>query len=163
MIKMSEPKNFEVFPIGQVELTETGMQLKIFEAYTKALKELDGFSHIVVLWWAHRLDNKACRQTLECKKPYTNGPAKIGIFATRSPVRPNPIALSVVAIQGIDQKGGLISIPWIDAEPDTPILDIKPYHPCSDRIRDVSVPQWCSHWPKWAEDSANFDWSAEFL
>ncbi len=59
-------------------------------------------------------------------------------------------------------KGG-IYVAYIDAEEGTPIIDIKPYHPATDRIRDVQVPEWCDHWPKWYEDSAEFDWQAEFV
>lgn len=159
---MSKTKTFEISPIGKIEQTENGLQLKIFEPYKAALKELEKFSHVVVLWWCHFCDSKEYRKTLECQKPYKNGPEKIGIFATRSPVRPNPIALSVVSILGIDQDKGIIRIPWIDAMADTPIIDLKPYHPSEDRVRDVSVPEWCNHWPKWSEDSAIFNWGAEF-
>ena len=78
-------------------------------------------------------------------------------------MRPNPICISTVSVLGVDIDKGLIVIPWMDAEDDTPILDIKPYHPSMDRIRDVLMPGWCSHWPQWYEDSAEFDWSAEFV
>lgn len=87
----------------------------------------------------------------------------MGVFATRSPVRPNPIAISPVPVMGIDEDHGMIYIPYIDAEDATPIVDLKPYHPCIDRIKDVQVPAWCSHWPQSYEESASFDWSAEFV
>jgi tRNA-Thr(GGU) m(6)t(6)A37 methyltransferase TsaA len=154
-------QTFEIFSIGKVEQSENGWQLSIFEPYRKALRELESFGHVVVLWWANYFDNNQHRQTLECTKPYKSAPEKLGIFATRSPIRPNPLALSVAQILGIDQTKGLIYIPWIDADPDTPIIDLKPYHPSIDRIRDIKMPQWCSHWPKWSEDSAEFDWAAE--
>jgi tRNA (Thr-GGU) A37 N-methylase len=48
-------------------------------------------------------------------------------------------------------------------EDGTPILDLKPYQPAADRIRDVTVPAWCAHWPQWYEDSAIFDWEGEFV
>jgi tRNA-Thr(GGU) m(6)t(6)A37 methyltransferase TsaA len=159
--KMSKAKTFEISPIGKVEQTQNGVQLRIFEPYRDALKELGSFGHVIVLWWCHMADTEEYRQTLKCKKPYKSAPEKMGILATRSPIRPNPIALSVVAILGVDQNEGIIYIPWIDAVPDTPIIDLKPYHPSLDRVRDVSMPQWCSHWPKWCEDSATFDWEAE--
>jgi tRNA (Thr-GGU) A37 N-methylase len=63
----------------------------------------------------------------------------------------------------VDVEKGLIVVPWIDAEDGTPILDIKPYHPSTDRIREVKMPRWCQHWPQWYEDSGEFDWSAEFV
>ncbi len=55
-----------------------------------------------------------------------------------------------------------IYVPYIDAFVDTPIVDIKPYHTCTDKVAGVSVPKWCEHWPSSYEDSGTFDWSAEF-
>lgn len=94
-------------------------------------------------------------------KPYRKGPRTLGIFATRSPLRPNPIALTAVAVLGLDPEAGRIDIPYIDAEEGTPVLDIKPYHPSVDRVREVTVPAWCNHWPRWYGDSGAFDWEAE--
>ena len=71
-----------------------------------ALKELDGFSHINVLWWFSDFDNEDFRSVLETDQPYKKAPEKMGIFATRSPVRPNPIALSAVEIINIDYMSG---------------------------------------------------------
>jgi len=153
---------FSVFAIGKVEVNASGFVLKIDEKYKAALRELDGFTHINVLWWCHLLDSEEYRKVTVTAKPYKNAPEKMGIFATRSPVRPNPIALTPVTILHIDHEKGEILIPYIDAENDTPILDIKPYHPAVDRIKNVDVPQWCKHWPQWMEDSATFDWNAEF-
>jgi tRNA (Thr-GGU) A37 N-methylase len=62
----------------------------------------------------------------------------------------------------MDHEKGIIYIPYIDAVDGTPIIDLKPYHPSIDRVRDVSVAKWCDHWPKWYEDSADFDWESEF-
>jgi len=160
-MNMSEQIRAEILYIGKVERAPEGLQLRIFEPYRRALNGLELFSHAIVVWWCHNFNIEECRQTVECDKPYKNGPKKIGIFATRAPIRPNPIAISAVAILRIDHKKGIIQIPWIDAMPDTPIIDLKPYHPSMDRIRDASVPTWCSHWPKWSEDSASFDWEAE--
>jgi len=99
---------------------------------------------------------------MECQKPYRKGPDLLGIFSTRSPMRPNPIALSVAAVVGVDMEQGLIRLAYIDAEDGTPVLDIKPYLPCSDRVSRVQTPGWCSHWPQSMEGSATFDWPAEF-
>ena len=99
---------------------------------------------------------------VDCGQPYQLGPDKMGIFATRSEYRPNPIALTAIPVLQIDHDNGVIYIPFIDAEDGTPIVDIKPYHPSVDRIKAVTVPEWCQHWPEWYEDSAEFDWAAEF-
>ncbi len=157
---MNEEREITVNPIGQIRANDEGFYLEINEEYAAALKGLEGFSYLNVLWWGHLYDEY--REIVECDKPYKAGPEKLGIFATRSPVRPNPILLTSVAVMEIDRERGIVRIPYIDAEDGTPILDIKPYHPCSDRIREVAVPAWCAHWPQWYEDSATFDWAAEF-
>jgi tRNA-Thr(GGU) m(6)t(6)A37 methyltransferase TsaA len=144
-------------------VNEGSFGVKLEERYAPALREMDGFSHVIVLWWCHHVDGQQYRRLTELEKPYKRSPAKVGVFATRSPVRPNPIAATAVAVLKVDHEAGIIQIPYIDAEHGSPVLDIKPYHPCADRIREVSVPEWCSHWPEWYEDSAQFDWSAEFV
>lgn len=148
--------------IGHIRASEDGFYLELDQNYAPALKGLDGFGYINVLWWAHLGDKEEYRELLTSDTPYKNAPKTMGIFATRSPIRPNPIALTAVAVLYIDYDNGKIYIPYIDAEDGTPILDIKPYHPCTDRIKEVSVPEWCQEWPQWYEDSATFDWEVVF-
>jgi tRNA (adenine37-N6)-methyltransferase len=159
---MSE-KEYKLLTIGQVQAGPDGFVLKIGAKYRAALLGLDGFSHINVIWWSHYLDTPDHRKVMQAERPYANGPSRLGIFATRSPLRPNPICFSVVAVLSVDVEKGLIFVPWMDTEDGTPILDIKPYHPSSDRIRNIDMPEWCSHWPQYYEDSAEFDWAAEFV
>ncbi len=154
-------QTYTMAPIGHVRVGDEGFYLEIDPDHVPALTGLEGFSHINILWWCHLYDEY--RQISTVERPYKAGPEEMGIFATRSPVRPNPIALTSVSVLKIDYAQGIIHVPFIDAEDGSPILDIKPYHPCEDRIRDVSVPAWCAHWPKWSEDSATFDWEAEFV
>ena len=154
--------NYTLSPIGQIVAAGDGYALTIDEPYRPGLTELDGFSHINVLWWCHLLDDPMFREMTIAERPYRNAPEAIGIFATRSPARPNPIALTAVPVISIDVEGGMVRIPYIDAEDGTPILDIKPYHPAVDRIRETHTPTWCADWPEWYEDSATFDWAAVF-
>ena len=152
----------KIDPIGTVENKDHNTFISIREKYRKALKELEGFSHIHIIWWGDRLDSTENRNTLLVKSPYKDGPDQIGIFATRSETRPNPVLISVVSLINVDQNRGLIHIPWIDAEEGSPVIDIKPYHPSSDRIKQVNGPHWCSEWPQWYEESGDFDWSTVF-
>ena len=154
---------FEVKAVGSVIADQKGFALQIDEPFRAALTGLEGFSHINVLWWCHLLDAPEYRETVLTEKPYRRAPDQLGIFATRSPVRPNPLALTPVQVLSIDIDTGIVRIPFIDAEVGTPILDIKPYHPSVDRVRDCAVPGWCSDWPQWYEDSATFDWAAVFV
>ncbi len=152
---------YQINSIGTVQADEQGFYIEVDKRYQAALKEVHGFSHIHLLWWAHLADTKEARSITVTPKPYKNAPDEIGIFATRSPLRPNPIADTIVFVIRIDDNK--IRIPYVDAEVGTPIVDIKPYHPCTDRVRNVSVPEWCSHWPQYYEDSAHFDWESEFV
>ncbi|MCG8333960.1 MAG: SAM-dependent methyltransferase [Proteobacteria bacterium] len=158
---MSNQK-FEVFSIGQIEASQGQFGIKIDEPFISALEGLDDFGFVNIFWWAHQLDDKDGRQVKTCAKPYRNGPDQLGIFATRSPARPNPIALTTAAIISVNNQEGIIQIPYIDADHGTPVLDLKPYHPSMERIKNVTMPDWCNHWPKWYEDSGTFDWEAEF-
>ncbi len=137
------------------------MSLRIDEAFRPALEGLVGFGHVVVVFWCHLADTNEFRGLLTCERPYTKGPDRLGIFATRSPARPNPIGITAVPVLEIDVAEGTVRIPFIDAEDGTPILDLKPYQPSLDRIRNVRTPDWCAHWPQWSEDSGTFDWAAE--
>ena len=155
-------KALTINPIGTVRVEKGNFWLDIFPTYADGLNQLENFSHVNVLWWCHHFDNAKDRQVLQCEQPYQKAPASVGIFATRSPLRPNPIALTIVPIINI-AEGGKIYLPYIDAEDGSPIIDLKPYHPATDRVRDLEVPDWCRHWPQWYEDSASFDWEAELI
>ena len=96
------------------------------------------------------------------KKPYTNGPDELGVFALRSPERPNPIGVSNAQITYIDKTNGTIGLTYVDANDGSAVLDIKPYTPSIDRVENPITPNWCSHWPKSFEESGKFDWAKEF-
>lgn len=153
--------HLEVKPIGKIS-TEEGFFIQLDPQYIPALQALNGFSHLAVLWWFSDFDNDEARQLVEVPKPYKNGPDIVGIFATRSPIRPNPIALSIVEVINIDYKAGRIWLTYIDANNQTPLLDIKPYTPSMDRVENPDLPDWCSHWPTSIETSGEFPWEEEF-
>ena len=149
-------------PIGKVIMQGESFLIQLEAAYAQGLAGVEDFSHIQVVWWGNQYDSPETRQILTAESPYKGGPEQIGIFATRSPIRPNPILMTVAQVISVDARKGIIEVPFIDAEPDTPVLDIKPYHPSSDRVKEVKVPGYAEKWPKWLEDSASFDWSAVF-
>ena len=155
-------RNFQVNPIGKIRVESGETFIELAPEYIPALQSLDGFSHLNVIWWFSDFDNEEARNTLETLMPYKNAPDVMGIFATRSPIRPNPIALTAVQVIRIDFESGIIQIAYIDANDNTPVLDIKPYTPSLDRVEAPGVPEWCSHWPKSLEQSESFDWEKEF-
>lgn len=155
-------KDFLLRSVGHLEVTENGARVVVEKAYIPALAALDGFSHVNILWWFSRCDSPRDREALQMTSPYRGAPEIMGIFATRSPQRPNPIALSVAQVLGIDHETGVIDIDFIDAESGSPVLDLKPYTPSLDRVDRPEAPDWCAHWPSTREASADYDWSAEF-
>lgn len=134
-------------PVGFVRRDYGQVFLDIKDEYIPGMKGIDGFSHIQVLWWPNKFNTEKCRKTLVCNPPY-NAP-ETGVFACRSPVRPNPIALTTCKIKEIDFEKGLIFINNIDAHTDTPVIDIKGYFPVLGRVKEVKVPSWASDWSKW--------------
>lgn len=156
-------EKFQVTPIGKINVGEEGMSIELDAKYIPSLKALEGFSHLNVVWWFSDFDTEEARNVLETPQPYKQAPTIMGIFATRSPIRPNPIALTAVQVIAIDCEKGIIQIGYIDANDGTPVLDIKPYTPSLDRVETPSVPEWCCHWPKSLEESATFDWAEEFI
>lgn len=154
-------KTFTLKQIGTVQQENDMSYIELAPTYRgAALRELEHFSHAHVVWWCHFLDTPEHRGITACERPYTRGPEKIGVFATRSPRRPNPIAITVAPIIKVDHEAGRVYLAFIDAEAGSPVVDVKPYHHI-DRVREASVPEWCRHWPEWYEDCAAFDWAAE--
>jgi tRNA-Thr(GGU) m(6)t(6)A37 methyltransferase TsaA len=154
--------NFSVISLGHVKVSPSTWEIEINPAYKAALTGLEGFSHIQVCFWLHLHDNAEMRKTVTCNKPYKKAPDVLGIFATRSDYRPNPIGLTVCPVKAIDVKRGVVELYYIDAEDSSPVIDIKPYHPGVDRVKNVGTPIWCAHWPQWYEDMGDFDWAQEF-
>lgn len=122
----------------QASLAEELKATIIFEKeYRKdgTLKGLEGFSHIWLLWgFSASYDTK---WTPTVRPPRLGGTKRIGVFASRSPFRPNPIGLSAVKVAEIrhtKEYGTVIDVTGADMMDMTPIYDIKPYVPYSDRI-----------------------------
>ncbi|MCP4020619.1 MAG: SAM-dependent methyltransferase [Desulfobacteraceae bacterium] len=145
-------KTFTMFPIGHVNASEDAFSLQIYEDYRNALKKTDQFSHILVFWWVTKQDNEKSRAILETPLPYADN-MNAGVFACRSEYRPNPIAVTVCAILDMDWEKGVINVPYMDAFDKTPIVDIKPYIPVSDRVREAAAAPWMETWPQWYEDA----------
>ncbi len=133
---------YKLVPIGEVSKKNSNEFLHIFPQYHLGLENIEKFSHILVFWWPHKKDNTADRKLLQATPPRHPGAPITGIFTTRSPARPNPIALTIVELLEYKEKEGLLRIDRIDAEDGTPIIDIKPYLPSSDCILNVKLPSW---------------------
>ena len=98
-----------------------------------ALRGLEGFSHVWLVWVFDQAVRRQWSPTV--RPPRLGGNTRMGVFATRSPFRPNPIALSCVRLEGIDEtgpQGPVLHLLGADLMDGTPILDIKPYIPYAD-------------------------------
>lgn len=105
--------------------------IEVFDDYSEGIKDLDGFSHIIIIFHLHMVKApslKAC--------PPWDG-KEHGVFATRSPYRPNPIGISVVRLDHIDQN--ILHISGVDMADGTPVLDIKPYIPDLNPTKDIKI------------------------
>jgi len=105
--------------------------VEVFEEFKAGLKDLDGFSHIVLIYFFH-LSRGFDLEVV----PFMDTELR-GVFATRAPKRPNPIGLSIVRLIGIDD--GILKIENVDIVDGTPLLDIKPYVPEFDSQADVKT------------------------
>ena len=119
----------------QSGLVDTLEALVIFEPEYRssdALRGLEGFSHLWLIWVFHQAIRERWSPTV--RPPRLGGNARLGVFATSSPFRPNPIALSAVALTGIEDadEGPVLRIRGADLVDGTPILDLKPYLPYAD-------------------------------
>lgn len=99
--------------------------------WQQALKDVESCSHLLLLYWMHN-----SRRDLVLQVPAHYGVPR-GTFALRSPARPNPIALSVAKLQGIE--GNKLSVVGLDCMDDTPLLDIKPYFSSTDSVPEAVV------------------------
>ena len=104
-----------------------------------ALRGLEGFSHIWLLWEFSKSVGHPWSPTV--RPPRLGGNARLGVFATRSPFRPNPIGLSCVRLEGIEQtkdEGAVLVVSGADLMDGTPIYDIKPYLPYADCVPEAT-------------------------
>jgi len=116
------------------------LKLKPDPGYRSALNHLESFSHVWIVFVFDKHAEKGWRSTI--RPPRIEGPRRVGVFASRSPHRPNPIGLSAVKLERIDldAAGGIeIHLSGVDILDGTPVLDIKPYLPYADSIPDASA------------------------
>jgi tRNA (adenine37-N6)-methyltransferase len=128
-------KEIAGMPIQQIGAQDVRATIDIEPAYAEGLKDLDGFSHIILIYHFHLAGDVKLQV-----KPYLDEVTH-GVFSTRAPVRPNPIGISTVKLLRID--GCTLHVEGVDILDGTPLLDIKPYVPAFD-IRDADRTGWLS-------------------
>jgi tRNA-Thr(GGU) m(6)t(6)A37 methyltransferase TsaA len=135
-----EEKHLAMKPIGHVRKAEDRTLIVLEESYRPGLLGLDGFSHIHVFWWFDRNDTPEKRKVLQVHPMGDRENPLTGVFATRSPMRPNLIAVTLCKIASV--RDDVVEVEEIDAFDGTPVLDIKPFLPGHDSVSDAVVPDW---------------------
>jgi len=131
------------WPPGDEPWEEQESEIELDPAWAGALDGLDGFSHVWVVWW---LDRAPAGDTSAALRVHPEGREEIpevGLFATRSPRRPNPIAITAVRL--LERLGNRLHVVGLDACVGSPILDLKPYLRRGDLIPDATMPAWLDH------------------
>ena len=106
-------------------------QIEIYPEFADGLKDLEGFSHIWVLFVFHKSDGYGLHV-----KPYLDEKAR-GVFACRAPRRPNPIGMSLMKLESINEN--ILNVRGLDMLDGSPVLDIKPYVGDFDEFSDVKI------------------------
>jgi len=144
-------------PIGFVKTKAVGKEVRdkkvvsqiIFrEDLSKALTGVEEFSHLFVLFWLHKISEQD-RRILKVHPRGRDDMPLLGVFATRTPYRENPIGLTRVKVLKIE--GNIITVQGLDAFNGTPILDVKPFDSW-DTTKDFKVPEW---WKKLEKEKTN--------
>ena len=125
-----EPKGTPIQPKGGEGIAGT---VEVFPEYAEGLKDVDGFSHIILIYHFHLSKSASL-----LAKPYMDDQAH-GVFAMRGPSRPNPIGISVARLVRVE--GNILHIQDLDIVDGTPLLDIKPYVPEFD-VREAGKIGW---------------------
>ena len=134
-------------PIGRVKTEAVGDEVKdksrisqivLHDELAEALDGVDGFSHLFVLFWLNQISNQQ-HMTLKVHPRGRMDMPLLGVFATRTSLRPNPIGLTLVELLKVE--GNTLTVRGLDAFDGTPILDIKPFDSW-DNAEKARVPDW---------------------
>jgi len=134
------PTEFKLRPIGHVQKDGDRTLIVLHKKYQSGLLGVEGYSHIYMVWWFDRNDTPDKRSILQVHPMGNRRNPLTGVFGTRSPVRPNLIALTLCKIVAV--KDNVIEIEKTDAFDGTPIVDIKPFIPGYDTAEDAKIPDW---------------------
>ena len=148
MTRHQSEKVLTLRPIGHVEndiqsgehvtWEEIDSRVVIYDPWVEGLEGLEGFSHVVVIFW---LDRPADSETPVKVHPQGKEDMPlVGLFATRAPMRPNPIGMTTVRLLRLE--GNSLHVRGLDTFDGTPVLDIKPYLTRGDLKAEASVPEW---------------------
>jgi tRNA (adenine37-N6)-methyltransferase len=143
---MKDQRKIMLKPIGYVRTKAAGDEVKnktrtsqivIDSEFSEAIEGIDGFSHIFVLFWLNQVSEQP--KILKVHPRGREDLPLLGVFATRTNLRPNPIGLTLVEL--LEVKGRVLFVRGLDAFDGTPILDLKPFD-FWDMAENARVPEW---------------------
>mgnify|MGYP001074425919 CR=1 FL=1 len=144
---MLAAEKIELKPIGFVKTKEFGKDVRdrsnvseivLRDDLAEALDGIEDFSHLFVIFWMHEISEEE-RRTMKARPRGRGDMPLLGVFATRTPHRPNPIGLTLVELLKVE--GNVVTVRGLDAVDGTPVLDIKPFD-YWDVAEDARVPEW---------------------
>ena len=140
-----QDSSYEIPYVGEIRNTH-GVTYLQYKDHAEMPQSFTEYEHVV--WWFDKFDEKKYRRILQCKTPYC-GELKVGVFASRAPVRPNPVALTVAKIERIDHENNRVYISGIESYDHTPFLGMLDYDPKIDAFskEEVNLPFWAQEWP----------------
>jgi tRNA-Thr(GGU) m(6)t(6)A37 methyltransferase TsaA len=153
---MSSKGKIVLSPIGSVRTEAVGDEVKdktrishiiIRKELAEALDGINDFSHVFVLFWLHEISDEQ-RKTLKVHPRGRQDMPLLGVFATRTNLRPNPVGLTLVEL--VKVEGNVLTVRGLDAYDGTPVLDVKPFDPW-DMAKAARVPGW---WTKLEKERA---------
>jgi len=139
-------KEINIKPIGVVKnrvkeprfgsFADIISEIIVDEKFTDALNGIEDYSHVIIVYWMDKVKDYVITH-----RPQGNPDVPVvGVFACRCPQRPNPIAITTVRLMW--RKGNKIKVKGLDILDGTPIIDIKPYWPIYDHVKDWKIPDW---------------------
>jgi len=149
MEESARQENINLVPIGRVvngiehpsnvKWETIISEVVIAPQLVEALDGIDGFSHVLIIFYLHQVDEDR-RSLLQVHPENKEELPLVGVFATRSPVRPNPIGVTVVKL--LECQENVLKVLGLDAYDGTPVLDVKPYLRRGDLIEEATMPDW---------------------
>jgi tRNA-Thr(GGU) m(6)t(6)A37 methyltransferase TsaA len=106
-------------------------------ALTEGLDDIEDFSHLIIIYFMHKSRTPF---PLKVHPRYRTEATPVGVFASRSPDRPNPVGKTIVKL--LERRDNILKVQGLDAINGTPVIDIKPYIPDIDSVEDARVPTW---------------------
>ena len=141
--------SIELIPIGVVknsinslnrtDVTAIKSEIRVYKKYKQALDNIEDFSDIIIVYWMDQLFHYE-RSVLQVHPQGRKDMPMVGVFACRSPARPNPLGITRVKL--LERSDTVLKVTGLDAINGTPVIDIKPYIPRTDLSEELRLPDW---------------------